>query len=82
MSLLMLPVKFGLLIRFGIIMVGLMSIGFVANTTPTPEVVNGINSIMIYSPAVTCAIAGVVFYFGYRIDERDILRMQDEIAAR
>ena len=63
-------------------MVGLMSIGFVPQTTPTPEVVNGISSIMIYSPAVTSAIAAAVFYFGYRIDEKDVLQMQDEIAAR
>lgn len=82
MSLLTLPLKFGLLIRSGIIMVGLMTIGFVANTTPTPEVVNGISSIMIYSPAVTCAIAAAAFYFGYRIEDKHIVQMQDEIAAR
>ncbi|MBN1833210.1 MAG: MFS transporter [Deltaproteobacteria bacterium] len=82
MSLLTLPLKFGLLIRSGIIMVGLMTIGFVANTTPTPAVVNGISSIMIYSPAVTCALAAVVFYFGYRIEDKHVVQMQDEIAAR
>jgi Na+/melibiose symporter-like transporter len=82
MSLLTLPVKFGLLIRSGVIIVGLMSIGFIAKTTPTPEVVNGINSIMIYSPAVTCAIAAAVFYFGYRIEDKHVLQMQEEIAAR
>ena len=82
MSLLMLPVKFGLLIRSGIIAVGLITIGYVANVTPTPEVVNGISSIMIYAPALTSALAGIVFYLGYRIDEKDVLRMQDEIAAR
>jgi Na+/melibiose symporter-like transporter len=82
MSLLTMPLKFGLLIRSGIIMVGLMTIGFVANTTPTPEVIDGISSIMIYSPAVTCAAAAAVFYFGYRIEDKDVLRMQDEIAAK
>jgi len=82
MSLLTMPLKFGLLIRSGIIMVGLMTIGFVANTTPTPEVANGISSIMIYSPAVTCAISAIVFYFGYRIEDKHVVQMQDEIAAR
>jgi len=82
MSLLMLPLKFGLLIRSGIMAVGLIIIGYIANTTPTPEVVNGISSIMIYAPAATSAIAAIVFYFGYRIDEKDVLQMQDEIAAR
>jgi glucuronide carrier protein len=82
MSLLMLPVKFGLLIRSWIMAVGFMIIGFVANVTPTPEVVKGISSIMIYAPAVTSALAGVIFYLGYRIDEKDVLKMQDEIATR
>lgn len=62
--------------------VGLIIIGYIANTTPTPEVVNGISSIMIFAPAVTSAIAAIVFYFGYRIDEKDVLQMQDKIAAR
>jgi Na+/melibiose symporter-like transporter len=82
MSLLMLPIKFGLLIRSAIIAVGLMSIGYIAGTTPSQEVVNGIRSIMIYSPAVTSAIAGAICYLGYRIEEKDVLRMQKEIAAR
>ena len=82
MSLLMLPVKFGLLIRYGIMNVGLIIIGYVANVTPTPEVVNGISSIMIYAPAIMSALAGIIFYLGYRIDEKDVVRMQDEIAAR
>ena len=81
MSLLMLPVKFGLLIRSGIINLGLMSIGFVVGES-TPEVVSGISSIMIYSPAIASALAGVIFYFGYRIEDKDVLKMQDEIASR
>ncbi len=82
MSLLMLPVKFGLLIRSGIINLGLLSIGFIAKEVPTPEVVSGISAIMIYSPAIASALAGVIFYFGYRIEDKDVLKMQDEIAAR
>jgi GPH family glycoside/pentoside/hexuronide:cation symporter len=81
MSLLMLPVKFGLLIRSGIINLGLMSIGFAVGKS-TPEVVSGISSIMIYSPAIASVLAGVIFYFGYRIEDKDVIKMQDEIAAR
>jgi Na+/melibiose symporter-like transporter len=81
MSLLMLPVKLGLLIRSGIINLGLMSIGFVVGKS-TPEVVSGISSIMIYSPAIASILAGVIFYFGYRIEDKDVLKMQNEIAAR
>jgi len=82
MSLLVLPIKLGLLIRSGVITIGFIIIGFDVNTTPTAEVVNGINSIMIYSPAIAAALTAAIFYFGYRIDEKDVLQMQDEIAAR
>jgi Na+/melibiose symporter-like transporter len=82
MSLPTLPLKLGLLIRRGVIMVGLMNLGFIAQTTPTPEVVSGISSIMIYSPVVTCAAAVAIFYFGYRIKDKHVLQMQDEIAAK
>ena len=76
------PIKVGVLIRNGVIAFGLMTIGFVANTEPTPKVIEGISSIMIYSTAVTSAIAAAVFYFGYRIEDKHVLQMQDEIAAR
>ena len=82
MSLLVLPIKLGLLIRSGVISIGLIIIGFVANTTPTAEVVNGINSLMIYSPAIAAALGAVIFYFGYRIDDKQVLTMQEEIANR
>ncbi len=82
MSLLVLPIKLGLLIRAGVMSIGFITIGFVANATPTPEVVNGINSIMIYAPAIAAALAAAVFYFGYRIDEKQVQKMQEEIAAR
>jgi len=75
-------IKVGVLIRSGVITFGLMAIGFVANTEPTPNVIEGISSIMIYSTAVTSAIAAAVFYFGYRIEDKYILQMQNEIAAR
>ena len=81
MSLLVLPIKLGLLIQSGVISIGFITIGFVANA-PTPEVVNGINSIMIYSPAIAAALTAAIFYFGYRIDEKQVQKMQEEIAAR
>jgi Na+/melibiose symporter-like transporter len=75
-------IKVGVLIRSGVITFGLMAIGFVANTEPTPKVIEGISSIMIYSTAVTSAIAAAVFYFGYRIEDKHVLQMQNEIAGR
>ena len=79
MSLLVLPIKLGLLIRSGVITIGLIIIGFVADTTPTTDVVNGINSIMIYTPAIAAALAVLIFYFGYRIEDKQVLKMQEEI---
>jgi glucuronide carrier protein len=82
MSLLVLPIKVGVLLRSAVITMGLMAIGFVANAVPTEKVVSGISSIMIFSPAIASAIAAVIFYLGYRIEDKDVLKMQDDIAGR
>jgi GPH family glycoside/pentoside/hexuronide:cation symporter len=76
------PIKVGVLIRSAVITLGLMAIGFVANTDPSPEVVEGISSIMSFTPAIVCAISAAIFYFGYRIEDKQILQMEEEIAAR
>ena len=82
MALLTLPIKVGLFLRAQIIALGLVAIGFIANTVPAPNVVRGISYIMIIAPAAASAVAAAIFYFGYKIDDKHILRMQDEIAAR
>lgn len=76
------PIKVGVLIRSGVIAFGLMAIGFVANTEPTPRVVEGISSITSFTPAIACIISAGIFYFGYRVEDKDILRMEEEISAR
>jgi Na+/melibiose symporter-like transporter len=82
MSMMMLPIKFGLLIGRGIIMTGLGMIGYIGGAEPTQEVANGISTIMIYAPAITSILAAIIFYVGYRIKDTDIVRMQNEIAAK
>jgi Na+/melibiose symporter-like transporter len=82
MALLNFPIKVGVLIRSAVLTAGLVAIGFVANATPTPRVTEGIHSIMTLTPAVGYAIAAVIFYFGYKIDDKHVLQMQEEIAAR
>jgi Na+/melibiose symporter-like transporter len=82
MALLNFPIKVGVLIRGAVLTTGLVAIGFVANATPTPRVMEGIHSIMTLTPAAGYAIAAVIFYFGYRIDDKHVLQMQEEIAAR
>ena len=82
MALMNLPIKMGVFIRSAAVTAGLMAIGFVANAAPTPQVVEGIRSIMTLTPAVGYAIAAAIFYLGYRIDDTHVLRMQQEIAER
>ena len=53
-----------------------------SNTKPTTQVIEGIRAIMTLAPAAGYALAAVIFYFGYKIDEKHVLHMQDEIAAR
>lgn len=82
MSMMMLPIKFGLLIRNGIIAAGLGIIGYIGGAEPTQEVANGISAIMIYAPAITSILAAVIFYLGYKIGDKDVILMQEEISAR
>ena len=82
MALINIPIKVGVFLRSVIVSVGLGAIGFVANATPTPGVINGISSLITLIPAAACGIAAVIFYFGYRLDDRQVLHMQEEIASR
>jgi len=82
MALMNFPIKIGVLIRNGVMAGGLIAIGFVAKTDPTPRVIEGISSIMALVPAASYAIAAIIFYFGYRIEDKDVVQMQEEIAAR
>jgi GPH family glycoside/pentoside/hexuronide:cation symporter len=82
MALMNFPIKIGVLIRSAVVTLGLTAIGFVANTTPTPRVTEGISSIMTLGPAVGYALAAIIFFLGYKIEESHIVQMQEAIAAR
>lgn len=82
MALMTFPIKVGIFIRSGVFTLGFTAIGFVANAVPTPEVVAGISAIMIYIPVAVCVISAALFYFGYRIEDKQVVRMEKEIAAR
>ena len=75
-------IKVAILIRSGVVALGLIAIGFEANTIPSPGVIEGIRSIMIFTPAAGCILAAAVFYFGYKIEDSHVLQMQDEIVTR
>ena len=44
--------------------------------------IEGIGSIMTFAPAAAYGIAAAIFFFGYKMEDSDIVRMQEEIAAR
>jgi len=75
-------IKVGVLIRSAVVYFGLRAIGFVANTDPSAGVVEGIRSIMIFTPAAACVLAAAIFFLGYKLDDAQILRMQDDIVSR
>jgi len=75
-------IKVAILIRNGVLALGLSIIGFEANIVPTQGVVDGIRSIMIFAPTVACVVSALLFFWGYRIDDAQVLRMQNEIDAR
>ena len=58
-----------------VVSVGFMSIGFVANATPTPHVVQGIRYIMTITPAAA------IFYFGYKLEDKQVAIMQQEMGG-
>ncbi len=82
MALMILPLKMGLLIRNALITGGLMAIGYIANQEPSPEVVAGIRMLMTFVPAAACVLAAVIFSLGYKIEDKNVLKMQDEIIGR
>ncbi len=81
MALMNLPIKVGVIIRSAV-PAGLMMIGFVADAAPTPNVVEGISFIMTLMPGAAYATAAAIFYFGYRLEDKQVLQMQEKIASR
>jgi len=80
MALMNFPIKMGVLIRSAVVTGGLIAIGFIANASPTHRVTEGISSIMSFSPAAGYAIAAIIIFFGYKLDEDAVKNMQEEIA--
>ncbi len=82
MALMNFPIKMGVLIRSAVMTAGLIMIGFVANTQPTPRVIEGISSIMSFGPSIGYALTAITFFLGYKLEETGIVEMQEQIAAK
>ena len=75
-------IKLSVLFRSAVITFGLMAIDFEADMDSTPRVVEGISSIMIFTPVIVCLISAAIFYFGYKLEDKHVLQMEEEIAAQ
>ena len=75
-------IKLGILIRTAVVTLGLGLIGYIALAEPSPQVQRGIASLMSFSPAAVCFIATVIFFFGYKIHDSEVVKMREEIEER
>jgi Na+/melibiose symporter-like transporter len=75
-------IKLSVLFRSAVITFGLMAIDFEADMESTPEVVEGISSIMVFTPVIVCLVSAAIFYFGYKLDDQKVLQMEEQIAAK
>ncbi len=82
MSLLSLPIKAGVFVRSFIMTAGLAAIGYVADAPATESVVTGISSFMTILPATIAICCVIIFFLAYKLDNKKILQMQDEINKR
>ena len=82
MALQQVSIKLSVLIRVTVVTLGLGAIGYIANTDPSPHVVSGIATLMSFSPATVCFIAAIIFFFGFKIQDSEMAKMREEIAAR
>lgn len=82
MSLVGLPIKVGVFIRSFILTTGLAAIGFVADGAVTDKVVNGISNFMTLLPALIALLCVVILFVGFKINESNVISMQEEISKR
>jgi len=82
MSLISFPIKSAIFIRSVVITSILVSAGYVADMTPTPELITGIKNGIALVPALFIGVGLIIVLFLYRITPEKHKQMQEEIAAR
>jgi sugar (glycoside-pentoside-hexuronide) transporter len=82
MSLISFPIKTAIFARSVIITAVLVSAGYVADMTVTPELISGIKNGIALVPAIFIAAGLIIITILYRITPKKLKEMQDEIAAR
>lgn len=61
---------------------GLAAIGFVSGMEPSPELAQGMMTIICLIPAVCFAIGFVLFFFFYRLDSKKMAQIAADLAER
>lgn len=64
-------IRIGSLISTSVASFGLAALGYVAGTTPTPKVLNGITFLMAIGPASVCALCCILILF-YKVNEKEL----------
>jgi len=82
MSLISFPIKTAILLRSVVITAILAWVGYVADMSPTPELVNGIKSGITLIPALVLLVGMVLILSYYKITPQKLEQLQKEIAAR
>ena len=82
MSMLNVPIKVGAILRSVILGAGLAAAGYVAEAAVTSEMVTGISALMNLYPAIFLIITIVIFGIGYRLSDKKISQMTEEIQQR
>ena len=82
MSLSILPVKLGIMVKSFIISAFLVSVNYSATATDTSAYPDKFRTLFLLVPAVICLLAAVVNLLGYRLNEAKVAEMQGEITSR
>lgn len=82
MTMLIVPVKVGAILKSTILGLGLALTGYVANAKPTEEVVDGIAKLMNLYPAVFMTVCFIIFMLGYKLTEDKVLHLTNELEEK
>lgn len=82
MSLSVMPVKLGITAKSFIISAFLVGINYSATATDTSAYPDTFRALFLLVPAVICLVAAVLHLLIYRLPEKEVVRMQQEIDAR
>lgn len=82
MTMLIVPVKVGAILKSIILGLGLTLAGYAANKVPSDGVADGIAALMNLYPAVFMAVCFLIFLVAYKLTEEKVLQLTAELEER